>query len=338
MPFAGRGWPAASARRTSLMSMVRMPPLNVSSLKRCHSAAVSAVGHSPLSVSTAISSLSSHARIPATSMNKALPSRIAALAARREGNPARTNIAIINWGTPVSKAAASPPALISGDHPSMLRLVRSASNAQTSLYINASSTTPMFAVPIVFTSTPVTHMRNKSRQFVGSGFGVGHERRRTSKRLPSAVSAETSSSSSPDTAASSARSINAPSSSAIASSASPASNPTPIAKCPRRAEVVVVRQISSARASKITSCHSLSFSPFSRRASCRAHKDPCSASSSRRGRSALSASSASIRPNTVASSSDQVRQRFALITLGSGLVGFPCFARVGQIFESVFPI
>src|SRR6188474_184128 len=53
------------------------------------------------------------------------------MAARREGRPARISIAIMNSGTPVSTAAAAPPATVSGDQPRDIRRVRTASNAQT---------------------------------------------------------------------------------------------------------------------------------------------------------------------------------------------------------------
>jgi hypothetical protein len=56
---------------------------------------------------------------------------IAAMAARRDGRPARISIAIMNCGTPVSTAAAAPPATVSGDQPRDMRRVRTASSAQT---------------------------------------------------------------------------------------------------------------------------------------------------------------------------------------------------------------
>ena len=98
---------------------------------RFHRAAVSAVGQSPWSVNAAISLLPSHSRISAGAVKMASELRTAAIAARRDGRPARMSIDIINWGTPVSNAAAPPPAIISGDHPRLTRRVRIASSAHT---------------------------------------------------------------------------------------------------------------------------------------------------------------------------------------------------------------
>src|SRR3546814_9704782 len=56
---------------------------------------------------------------------------IAAIAARLDGRPARINIDIMNCGTPVSRDAAAPPGMMSGDQPKVRRRVLIASNAQT---------------------------------------------------------------------------------------------------------------------------------------------------------------------------------------------------------------
>jgi len=201
-------------------------PLSISSRKRCQSKAVSGVGNLPPEVRPAISSLVNHARIPDTSTKAAPVVRIAAMAARRDGNPARMSMDIMSWGTPVSSDAAAPPETISDDHPSVTRRVLSASRAQTKRYAKPSSMMRMFSGPMTSTPVPDTHSFRRSLQSAGRVFLLsGTKGRITSRRAANGARAATSAAPSSPNAAASASSSKAPNTSAIPSIASPASSP-----------------------------------------------------------------------------------------------------------------